>query len=181
MDTIASRYAKALLELAIETDKVIDYQSQMKYVRSVVNDNLELIDFLKCYTIKDQDKKSLIEKIFSNDVYREILHFIFLLIDKKRISYIIRICDEFNSECNEYRNILEGIIYSVDKLTEEKISKLEESVTLKLNKKVELTNVIDPSIIGGIKIVVNDTVFDNSVASRLQALKQELINGKDAN
>ena len=83
MDTIASRYAKALLELAIETDKVIDYQSQMKYVRSVVNDNLELIDFLKCYTIKDQDKKSLIEiamgrtrkktlKDIVFDIYREL-------------------------------------------------------------------------------------------------------------
>ena len=61
------------------------------------------------------------------------------------------------------------------------ISKLEANITLKLNKNVELTNVIDPSILGGVKIVVNDTVFDNSVANRLQALKQELINGKDAN
>ena len=51
--------------------------------------------------------------------------------------------------------------------------------SLKLNNKVELSNSIDPSLIGGIKIVVNDTVFDNSVSNRLRALKQELINGKD--
>ena len=49
-----------------------------------------------------------------------------------------------------------------------------------MKRKVELTNSIDPSIIGGIKIVINDTVFDNSVTNRLKSLKQELINGKDA-
>ena len=72
------------------------------------------------------------------------------------------------------------IIYTVNELSKEQINKLEESVTKKLNKKVELSNVIDPSIIGGIKIVVNDTVFDNSIVRRLESLKQELINGKDA-
>ena len=181
MDTIASRYAKALVELAIENNKVIDYQNQMKFVYSVIDSNKELIDFLKCYTVEDNAKKELIKKIFSDNVDFEVLHFIFLLIDKKRINYLVRICKEFNSECNEYRNILEGVIYSVDKLSEEMISKLEANITLKLNKNVELTNVIDPSILGGVKIVVNDTVFDNSVANRLQSLKQELINGKDAN
>lgn len=181
MDTIASRYAKALVELAIENNQVEDYQKQMKFIYSVVSENAELIEFLKCYTIDDRAKKELIEKIFSKNVFIEILHFIYLLIDKKRVDYLLRICKEFNSECNEYRNILEGKIYSVSQLSEDQISKLEENITKKLNKKVELTNIIEPSIIGGIKIVVNDTVFDNSVSNRLQALKQELINGKDAN
>ena len=49
----------------------------------------------------------------------------------------------------------------------------------KLNKKVELSNVIDTSLMGGIKVVVNDTVFDNSIANKVQSLKQELLNGKD--
>lgn len=180
MDTIASRYAKALLELAIENDKVNDYQSQIKYVLSVIQENKELIDFLKCYTIEDKDKKELIKKIFEADLNVEVLYFIFLIIDKKRINYFERICKEFNSECNEYRNILEGIIYSVEQLNDETMNRIEESVTEKLNKKVELYNIIDASLIGGIKIVINDTVFDNSIASRMQSLKQELISGKDA-
>lgn len=180
MDTIASRYANALLELAIETNKVLDYQNQVKYVYSVIKDNSDLVEFLKCYTINNEAKKELINKIFKDEVYLEIIHFIFLLIDKKRINYLSRICQEFNSVCNEYRGVLEGIIYSVEPLEEKRIQEVEANVALKLKKKVELTNLIDSSIIGGIKIVVNDTVFDNSIASRLQSLKQELINGKDA-
>lgn len=180
MDTIASRYAKALIELAIENNKVEVYQKQVKYVHSVIKENKELVEFLKCYTIESSNKKDLLKKIFSNDIDLEVLYFLFLIIDKKRINYLERIFVEFNSECNEYRNILEGTIYSYEKLDEIQINKIEESVALKLNKRVELSNVIDASLIGGIKVVVNDTVFDNSIASRMQSLKQELINGKDA-
>ena len=180
MDTIASRYASALLELAIENDKVTSYQSQVKYVLNVFRENRELDEFLKCYTIDDKNKKDLLMKIFKDDLDIEVLHFLFLILDKKRINYIEKICVEFNSSCNEHRGILEGTVYSTNELSEEQIKKLEDSITKKLNKKVELSNVLDSSLIGGIKIVVNDTVFDNSIASRIESLKQELINGKDA-
>ena len=180
MDIVASRYANALLELAIENNTVSDYQKQIKFVYSFIKENPNLIYFLKCYTVENLDKKKLMEKIFKSEVNKDVLHFMFLLIDKKRINYIDKICLEFNSVCNEHRGVLEGIIYTTEALSDEQIRKIEDKVAVKLNKKVELTNSINPSIIGGIKIVVNDTVFDNSVASRLNALKQELINGKDA-
>ena len=66
MDTISTRYAKALIELAIEENKVSDYQSQMKFVHSVILENSELVTFLKHNSIKDNDKKDLISKIFKD-------------------------------------------------------------------------------------------------------------------
>ena len=127
MDTIASRYAKALIELAKENDKVEIYQKQIKYVHSVIKENKELVEFLKCFTIEPSNKKDLLNKIFRNDLDLEVMHFLFLIIDKKRINYLEKIFIEFNSECNEYRNILEGIIYSCDSLDETQINKIEES------------------------------------------------------
>ena len=121
MDTISTRYAKALIEIAIEESKVYEYQSQMKFVHSVIKENSELVTFLKHNSIKDIDKKSLIEKIFKDNVNINVLHFIYLLIDKKRINYLSQICRDFNSECNNYRGILEGVIYSTEVLTNEKI------------------------------------------------------------
>ena len=47
MDTISKRYAKALIEIAIEESKVYEYQSQMKFVHSVIKENSELVTFLK--------------------------------------------------------------------------------------------------------------------------------------
>ena len=68
MDTISKRYAKALIEIAIEESKVYEYQSQMKIVHSVIKENSELVTFLKHNSIKDNDKKSLIEKIFKDNI-----------------------------------------------------------------------------------------------------------------
>ena len=79
MDTIASRYANALLELAIENNKVVEYQNQMKFVYSVIKENPNLVDFFKCYTIENKDKKELINKIFKDEVCIEILHFLYNL------------------------------------------------------------------------------------------------------
>ena len=67
MDTISTRYAKALIELAIEESNVYEYQSQMKFVYSVMKENAELVTFLKHNSINDKDKKSLIEKIFKDN------------------------------------------------------------------------------------------------------------------
>ena len=57
MDTIASRYANALLELAIENNKVNEYQKEIKLVYSVVKENPDLVDFFKCYAIDNIEKK----------------------------------------------------------------------------------------------------------------------------
>jgi len=90
MDTIASRYASALLELAIENDKVISYQSQIKYVLNVFKENRELDEFLKCYTIDDKNKKELLMKIFKDDLDIEVLHFLFLILDKRELIILKR-------------------------------------------------------------------------------------------
>ena len=62
MDTIASRYASALLELAIENDKVNTYQSQIKYVLSIYRENKEL-DELVSSDIDDTLKEHLLVQI----------------------------------------------------------------------------------------------------------------------
>ena len=85
MDTIASRYAKALLELAIENNKVIDFQNQIKYVLTVIKENKNLVEFLKCYTVDDKNKKELIHKIFIDELSLDVMHFIFLIIDKTKL------------------------------------------------------------------------------------------------
>ena len=81
MDTISTRYAKALIELAIEENRVSDYQSQMKFVHSVILENSELVTFLKHNSIKDNEKKDLISKIFKDTLSSN-----FLILSKSNTS-----------------------------------------------------------------------------------------------
>ena len=76
---------------------------------------------------------------------------------------------------NTRLDIEEGIIYSTIKLNEDEINKISEALTKRTSKKVELKNQIDESLIGGVKIVIKDRVYDSSIKYKLEQLKSSLI------
>ena len=90
---------------------------------------------------------------------------------------MIEILNDFNTKCNDKQNILEGTIYSVIELNEDQISRIEQVISKKLDKKVELKNEINSSLIGGVKVVINDMVFDGSITNRIESLKNSLTKG----
>ena len=79
--------------------------------------------------------------------------------------------------CNHYLHIKEGIIYSTEILSHEQIKKVEDKLSKIINAKVELTNQIDEKLIGGIKVIVDEKVFDGSIKNKLEKLKSTLISG----
>ena len=103
--------------------------------------------------------------------------FIDVIFDNNREKNLIQILNDFNTKCNDKQNILEGIIYSVIELNEEQISRIEQVISKKLDKKVELKNEINSSLIGGVKVVINDMVFDGSITNRIESLKNSLTKG----
>lgn len=181
MEQIAKRYAKALFDLAIEENLLSIFKTQVKEIFEVYQDNQELREFLLSLGVPNDAKKEFFEKLLKDKVHPYIIHFLCLLVDKKRERNIDSICEEFNSLCNEYFKVLEGVVYSTKLLSKDQINDLEKSIELKLNKKIELKNKLDSSLIGGLKVVVGDTVFDNSVQRKMEALKNELLQRKDVN
>ena len=75
---------------------------------------------------------------------------------------------------NEELKIDEGFLYSTVKLSESQIDSIEEAVGKKLGHKVELKNVIDERLIGGVRVVIHDHVFDGSIKFKLETLKNNL-------
>ena len=95
--------------------------------------------------------------------------------ENNRINLILEIFESFNSYCNQYRGVSEGLIYSTVKLEEKVISQIEEKVSKMENSKVELKNIIDPSLIGGVKIVIKDHIYDGSIKHNINMMKQDLL------
>lgn len=69
-----------------------------------------------------------------------------------------------------------GRVLSVVPLTEPEMTALSKKITNLLNYKVILVNHIDPSLIGGIKVIVKNYIYDGTIRTKLQALKQQLLN-----
>jgi F-type H+-transporting ATPase subunit delta len=91
------------------------------------------------------------------------------------MNYILDILSSFNSLCNEHFGVLEGIIYSVEPLDKKYIQQIQDILSKKENVKCELKNIIDKSLIGGLKVMINDHIYDDSIKFHLEKMKSTLL------
>ena len=90
------------------------------------------------------------------------------------VSKLDDLLDEFIEMCNESLGVKKGKLYSTKELSKEEIAKIESAFDSKLNIKVQLENIVDTSLIGGVRVVINDHVYDGSLKNQLESLKSSL-------
>lgn len=174
METIAKRYAESLFDLASEENAILKYQNDMSKVFDVFQDDT-FVQFFSHVSISENDKFSILKKSFSNQIDQYVLNFLFLLIKKRRIRYIREICKEFESLCNDHFGIKVGKVFSAFALSDDQISKVEQAISQKIGKEVKLHAVIDESLIGGIKVEIDNHIYDDSLSYKLESLRKELL------
>ena len=174
MKELAQNYASALLSLAVDDNKVIDYQKEVKELRKIIRDNEDFILLLdsRFLSIEERmDNAEKILKVFSPDV----VNFIKIIIIHNRVSYLEDILEAFNSLCNENQDIVEGLIYSAFQLGEDTLLKIKKKISQIESHEVDLIPRIDPSLIGGVKVVINSHVYDGSIKNQLEKMQIDLL------
>ena len=174
MEEVVSRYASAIVSIAKDEQKLAEYKQAVLDVQESLSSNPGLLKILKSYFVKDSEKFELVDELCSSFSLSNLNNFLKLLIKRHKISMFRDIAKEINSELNEALNIYEGFVYSVEELSVKKISEIEEVISERMHRQVELKNRIDKRLIGGVKVVVHDHVFDGSVKYKLETMKQSL-------
>ena len=172
METVSSRYGLALYSLALEENKLSIWQEEVKELSRIFKENTDFIMVLGSSFISLEERQEILEKSLVG-VDKEIVALISVVMENNRINLIFEIFESFNSYCNQYRGVSEGLIYSIVKLEEKVISQIEEKVSKIENSKVELKNIIDPSLIGGVKVVIKDHIYDGSIKHHINMMKQD--------
>ena len=172
MDSLASRYALAMFEIALEENKVQEYQEKIKCVSDILKNNPDYMRVLSSYFLSASKKHLLVEEAFKSLESKHIISFLKVIIDNHRANEIQTIFKEFHTMCYEHLGIEEGIVYSVIELSDEQIKEIEEAISKRKKVKVELQNIIDERLIGGIKVVVHDHVYDSSLLYKINSLKK---------
>lgn len=174
MNEIASRYAESLYSLAYEANEVSIWQAEAKEIKKILLDNPKFIYVLSSSFTDLKEKEELIDKCFKG-VRKEMVNFIKIIIKNHRQKYLLDIFDAFNSECNLYRGVKEGYLYSTYRLDDKTLKSISNAVSKKEGKEVELYNHIDPTLIGGIRVVIDGHIYDDSIKSRLNRMKESLL------
>lgn len=176
MNELSSRYAQALFSLSLEKDCLLKWKNEVRIIKDVLLENKEYLKVISSSFLPLEKRLEMVRKTFKS-FDEEILNFICIIISNHRVMYLIDIFNAFNSLGNEQLGILEGIIYSSELLNKKQIDEIECSFSKKMNVKVELKNKVDETLIGGVKVVLKDQVFDGSIKAKLDDLKTKLLKG----
>jgi len=169
----ASRYAKALLELAIEQNKLDRIAADMAYLAQVNHDEKDFAILLNSPVVKADKKIAIFNEIFSH--FDELTaKFIDLIARNRRESLLAEIAHSFEAQVKAFKGIVPITLISavpMDKGTKDAIlAKVKDSVKGQL----EIKEIIDETLIGGFIVRMDDKQIDASIASQFNNLKQRL-------
>jgi len=171
---VAKRYADALFQLASEKNSVDQLISELQIVKEVFQNNNEISDFLNHPRVNNDEKMKLIDEAFEK-CDEDVIHTIKILVERHRIDIMTLIVDAFIEQYNETNGIAAATVYSVREISDDEKEKIAASLKKQLNKKsISIVNIVDPSLLGGIRIRVGNTIYDGSIRGKLNRIKHNI-------
>ncbi|WP_181346775.1 F0F1 ATP synthase subunit delta [Thalassobacillus sp. CUG 92003] len=172
---VAKRYADALFQLGDEHSQLDQFETELRTLRAVLQDNKKFVTFLKHPRISVDKKKQLISEAFQS-FSPVIINTLKLLIDRHREEIFPELAEQFIARMNDAKGIAEADVYSVRELGEEEKKQVSTVFAQKLGKKtLLLNNIVDPSLLGGIKLRVGNRIYDGSVSGKLERIERKLV------
>lgn len=174
-EVIAERYAEALFQLANEKQRTEELLESSQVVRDVFRDNPKLGAFLSHPSVSGDKKNQFLGTVFGG-IERDILHTVKLLVERHRTDIIPAVMHAFVQKVNDAKGIAEAQVYTARKLTDDTLGKLESVFAKRFGKEsLHLENVVDPSVIGGVKVRIGNTIYDGSLSGKLNRMKREIV------
>lgn len=171
MPLVEKRYAQALLELSL--DDIGSVRQEFEQLVEIFNSDMQFRNFLTDPRVKLDKKQGLVRNVFYGELSSKMLNFMLLLIAKQRVVELPGIFEQFVRLADQRANVLDMKIITAAPLEESQIGSLKEKFGKKYNASaVKVTEVVDPSIIGGIKVIIGDKVYDGSIKGRIESLTE---------
>lgn len=171
--TIARPYAVAVYRLAKEKNALTDW-SQMLALASAIASDEQMRTFIDNPKVDAADVERVFLSISGDKLNEAGINLIKLLVEYNRLSILPEIAAAFEELKAQDEGVLEADIIAAVQPSQAEIAAIVKRLETKFGKKVEASVKVDPEIIGGIKIVVGDTVIDASVRGQLQEMAYTL-------
>lgn len=173
MADLGIRYATALFDISQESGLLNDYLEQAQ----LVCDNLQDEDALRVLThprISSEEKISFLTKAFGENVHKDLLGFMRLVVSKNREAYLLPALSKLVEMIKTHNRETTARVVSAVPLTDAQAAEIKALLAKKLGKKVDISVVVDPSVIAGISIHVDGYFLDRTVKTMLKDMKENI-------
>jgi F-type H+-transporting ATPase subunit delta len=171
---ISVRYSRALFQSALEK-KILDNVYQDMIFISEICKIAETKEFLNSPIIVPSKKEAIFHKMLGDNVEKITLSIIDLIVKNGRESFIPAITRVFIHETKKFKGITESVLTTAVKIDDKVKKQITDLISDVFKTKVELKENIDPEIVGGFILQVDDNYIDASIRNKLRKIKKELI------
>ncbi len=172
---IAQPYAVALMSVAQSKNLVDQFGEDVRTLLSLLGQSEQLRNFVGNPFIQPEKKKAVINQILGEGSNSYLHNFFMLLVDRRRISLLEPILQEYLTLLRELKQTVLASVISAVPLSEAQQAAIKEKVIAMTNAhEVELDTQIDGDLIGGVIIKVGSQVIDASLRGQLRRLALSL-------
>ncbi|GAB3006161.1 ATP synthase F1 subunit delta [Niabella terrae] len=174
---LASRYAKALVDIATEKGQLDPVYADMLWLQAVCKSNPDFVSLLRSPIIKADKKQKIVDAITRNQIGEISQSFIRLLINKGREANLPEVLPAFVKQYKQTNNIhtvnLTTAVPVSASVRDHIVNQVKQSAGV---EKIELEEKVDPDLIGGFVLVMGDKMVDASIAYDLREIAKQFRN-----
>ena len=173
---VARRYAKALFDLARESEQIEPIGEEFARLKSVLDEAPELAALLANPAYTRAERKKIAGEILEGklNLSEPLRNLVAILIDNGRVQGIPEIADRYKELADEAAGRAQVVVRSASPISDADRGRLAEGLSRVTGKQVTVDVEVDPSLIGGLSARVGGLVFDGSIRAQLEALEEEL-------
>ncbi len=172
---VDTTYGNALFELAAEEGKIDTLYEEVMTLLPVLRENSDLFSLLTHPQIDKEEKKQVLENTFKGRISDELVGTMTLMADKDHGGEIISVFEYYARQVKKHKNIGLALVTSAVELTSAQKAAIEmKLIDTTSYKSIEAAYQVDPSLIGGLVIRIEDRVVDSSIRTKLNRMSQTL-------
>ena len=175
IQTVARRYASALADVVLDRGEAKEVQAELQEWEKLLQANANLQEVFRNPTIALDDKRAVLSKLLERAQPRgTTANFLKVLLQNQRLTDLAEINRKFASLLDERAGMVAATVTTARPVPDNTQQTLQEKLATLTQKKVRLDFEEDPDLIGGLVTRIGSTVYDGSVRSQLQQIKEKM-------
>ncbi|GIP00114.1 ATP synthase subunit delta [Paenibacillus lautus] len=168
----AKRYARALFEVAAQQQKGLEVEEELRAVVEAIEGDADIQKFISTPNVPQSVKMNVISQALAGKVSQPVLNTIELLLDRGRTEMFAELLNSYVKIQGASLGLADATVYSTYPLSDQEKEQVASEFGQLAHQNIRVTNVVDESLLGGLKVAIGDKLYDGSLAGKLDRLEK---------
>ena len=172
---LSRRYARALLALSVRRGDLSETHESVRGIVEIFRRDARVRRFFETPTISRDEKEAFLNREWKPRVNSTAYGLLILLLRRRRLDHLVSIADEFHKLAEEAQGITRAVVRSAVPIGDGQADALTRVLARRTGRKVLLTREIDPALLAGAVVSIDNQVLDGTLATELWRIRRKLL------